>query len=207
MTKRWISMAMIACAMLPYACGLLDPRPDPTRFLVLASSRELGGPAAGEVMPSKLDLGLGPVRLPEYLERSDVMVRTSATELRPMPGVRWAEPFDVMLERVLANDLVDLLRPQRIILHPWYASDRPQRQIEVEFAQLAPDPSGKVTLIARCWLRELENEGRTVARESQITKSASSRDPARVAAAISEAVADLADEIAHELKRDRSQNE
>lgn len=207
MTKRWTPMAMIACAILPCACGLLDPRPDPTRFVVLASSRELGSQAGSEVLPSKLDLGLGPVRLPEYLERSDVMVRTSATELRPMPNVRWAESFDVMLERVLANDLVERLRPERLLPYPWYASDKPQRQIEVEFAQLAPDASGKVTLIARWWLRELGDGGRTLARESQITKAASSKDPARVAAAISEAVAELADEIAHELENKSSQNE
>lgn len=196
--------ALLALSLASSSCTLLAPRADPTRFLVLASTRELragavaqgGARGAGVGTESIASLGLGPIRLPEYLERSELMVRTSATELSPSRVGRWAEPFGPMLARVLADDLVQLLAPERLVVYPWYATDRPQWQVEVDVVRLEPDKRGEVVLLARWSVRELAGAGRTFARESRHVHASERDDPAAIAAAMSEVVSQLAEEIA-----------
>ena len=194
MMCRRTHAAWIAALLITSSCSLLSPRPDPTRHIVLASLRDLGeteAPAA-----SKLHLGLGPVRVPEYLDRSELMVRASPTELRPSTAARWAEPLPDMLARVLADDLVQLLGPARLVAHPWYATDRPHWQIEVEVLRFEPAAKGEARLDARWWLRDLSGDAATVSHESRITEATTKSEPARLAESLSRAVATLAREIA-----------
>ncbi|MFN0243928.1 MAG: membrane integrity-associated transporter subunit PqiC [Planctomycetota bacterium] len=195
-----IVTASLLVSVVSSGCTLLAPRADPTRFLVLASTRELSGEDAaradGTRATSSASLGLGPIRLPEYLERAELMVRTSATELTPSRVGRWAEPFGAMLTRVLADDFVQLLAPERLVVYPWYATDRPQWQVEIDVVRLEPDSKGEVVLLARWSVRELASAGRTFARESRHAHTAERDDPASIAAAMSAVVSRLAQEIA-----------
>lgn len=192
--------ALLVLSLASSGCTLLAPRADPTRFLVLASTRELRGEDAaradGTRATSSTSLGLGPIRLPEYLERPELMVRTSATELTPSHVGRWAEPFGAMLTRVLADDLVQRLAPERLVVYPWYATDRPQWQVEIDVVRLEPDTKGEVVLLARWSVRELAGNGRSFASESRHAQTAKRDDPAAMAAALSEVVSRLADDVA-----------
>lgn len=201
--KGVVAGALLASVLVSAGCSLLAPRSDPTRFLVLASTRELREDGASTSVatndaraPSKSSLGLGPIRLPDYLERPELMVRTSATELAPSRVARWAEPFGEMLKRVLADDLVQVLAPEKLVVYPWYAVDRPERQIEIDVVRLEPDGNGEVVLIARWTVRELGGTGRTVARESRFTHAAKRGDPTSMASAMSAVVSQLAEELA-----------
>ena len=81
--KRVIALTLLSAASVLPACGLLDPRPDPSRFFVLASLRDIGSMVDPVDLPAKVKVGLGPVRLPEYLERPELLTRTSPTEISP----------------------------------------------------------------------------------------------------------------------------
>jgi uncharacterized lipoprotein YmbA len=187
---------VISAALLASSCGVLEPRPDHSRFFVLASLPELGASVEPCTLPGNSRVGLGPVRIPEYLEQHELLVRSSTTELTRKFADRWAEPLETMLPRVLADDLSQILRGPRVELYPWYSSDRPAWQIEIEFLRFEPDAQGEVLLVASWQARELGGAHRAARRESRITQKAASLDPAQRAEAMSTALGALAQEIA-----------
>lgn len=197
--KRLIALAALSAASTLAACGLLDPRPDPSRFFVLASLRDLGSTMDPCDLPAIVKVGLGPVHLPDYLHRPALLTRTSPTELSPSPTDRWSEPLDTMLPRVLADDLSQMLQSRQIVEFPWYSTGRPDWQIEIEVVRFEPDSQGEVLLIAQWRVHELAAGTRSTAGESRITQQAESTDAAHRAQALSTALGALAEELAHAL--------
>lgn len=207
---KWTSSVPATALLLMFAataCSFLSPEKDKTRYAVLASVDELPGGAPAEMdadTARTLRVGLGPIALPDYLLRSEVVTRHDGTRIVPSETERWSEPFDRGVERVLAVDLERALGAGRIVHHPWYQTNRPDVQIEVAFArcerEALPKGASKVVVAARWTVRELADSGRTIERESRIEKPDSGADGASTALALSQALADLAAEIAEAQK-------
>jgi uncharacterized lipoprotein YmbA len=197
--KRLLPVLFVSAATALAACGLLDPRPDVSRFFVLAWLGDLGSPIEACALPDGTRVGLGPVRLPEYLEQPALLTRTSPTEIRPSLTDRWSEPLDTMLPRVLGDDLSQIFRSQNIVMFPWYSTARPEWQIEIDIVRFEPNAAGEVSLIAQWRVHELGAGGRSRAAESRIMQQASSTDPAQRAQAMSTALGKLAEELAQAL--------
>jgi uncharacterized lipoprotein YmbA len=182
-------------ALLLGACSLLAPRPDVSRYFVLGGGAPLAeGPAAPAA--AGFTVGLGPVRLAEYLRRPELLTRTSETEIRPSRRDRWAEPLDAALPRVLAEELARGLDTPRVALHPWFRRHRPDFQIVVDVLQFERDAAGAAVLAARWEVRELADGGRRVDRESRFAREPGAPDTPALVAALHATLVDLAGEIA-----------
>jgi len=179
------------------ACSLLSPQKDETRYAVLASVDELPGGAAPAPAPaSGARVGLGPVALPEYLRRTEMVSREEGTKIVISRTERWAEPLDRAIVRVLAVDLERALGVARIVPHPWYPSDRPDVQIEIEIARCEREGE-RVVVAARWTVRDLRESGAApIERESRIERAAATSGGASTALALSQALAELCREIA-----------
>src|SRR5262249_12243948 len=92
--KSWMLTVLVSLAS---SCGVLEPRPDHSRYFVLASSRDLGRVSDVCAWPSEAHVGLGPVQIPEYLRQPELLTRTSPTELTRSYAERWSEPLETML--------------------------------------------------------------------------------------------------------------
>jgi hypothetical protein len=97
--------------------------------------------------------GLGPVTLPDYLERTPIVTRTSATELKLSDRDVWGEPLHAGTTRVLTANLQALLAPERIVAFPWTPADAPALAVSVEIVRFERQPAGEVALDARWTLR------------------------------------------------------
>jgi uncharacterized protein len=189
---------VVAMALLLPACSFLSPQADPTRFAVLASVDELPGEEAAVAPPARSPVrwGLGPLTLPEYVRRSELVSRAEGTRIVISGTERWAEPFDRAVERVLAIDLERATGATRVIHHPWYASDRPDAQVEIAFSRCEREESGKIVVAARWSVRDLRGGGSPVERESRIERETAGPEGASTARALSLALVELAREIA-----------
>jgi uncharacterized lipoprotein YmbA len=194
--KSATASLMLAAALVASSCNFLEPRPDRSRFFVLASLAELGTTVEPCALPGGARLGLGPVSVPDYLEKPELLVRTSSTELTRSITDRWAEPLETMLPRVLADDLSQILKGPRVELYPWYSTDRPGWQIEVSVLRFEPDTHGEVLLVASWQARELGGAHRATSQESRVTRRVESPDAAKRAEAMSAAIGALAQELA-----------
>jgi len=99
--------------------------------------------------------------LPEPLDRAELWLNDGAAGLRPLPGVRWAEPLRDALPRLL---LADLLR-WRGVGSVWAAPLPPglpvQQQLRVQLLALDNLPAGsEVRLQARWSLADAQGRQR-----------------------------------------------
>ena len=163
---NWLATGAIAMAA---GCTILAPRPDATKFYVLTAT-STGGAAA----TSHLVIGLGPVKLPEYLEHAEVITRVAPNRLDLSSTDRWAEPLDDNFRRVLAADLTTLIGTDQVLPFPWDLSTKVDYKIEVYVERFERDSSGGAQLIANWIIRDGHSDRVLLTRPADFTESAGS---------------------------------
>ncbi len=191
MTRR----ALLALTLV--AAGCLSPRADVSTFFLLTSAEApaaVGTPLGGT-------LGLGPVTLPGYLDRSELVTRLSDNQVAVSPTARWAEPLRDNVLRALSQNLVRTLGTDDYVFYPWYESAQVDYGVSVDFARFEADSTGSVTLEAD-WRITSGDPRETLYRgDSMIQETTSGATIDGSVAALSRALARLCDEIAREVRR------
>ncbi len=83
-----------------------------------------------------LNLVIGPVKLPEYLNRPQIVTRASTNELILGQFDRWAEPLQDTFSRILAENLGKLLCTKSIYFYPAKTSTQLDFRIEAEVMRM-----------------------------------------------------------------------
>jgi len=121
----------------------------PTQFYimnpVLISSTAKSIQAGGE----GVFLEIGPVTVPSYLERPQIVTRTGENELHVEDFHQWAELFEKNVTRVMAENLSAVLSTDRIEFYPARRSSPVDYRISVDIIQFDANQAGQVVLIAR----------------------------------------------------------
>jgi uncharacterized protein len=117
MTPR-VKLAVLDATVLAAACSPLAPRPDYAKFFVLTPISDPPTPSVSTTAPGRLAIGIGPIDFPGYLKRLELVTRSSPNQLDISPVDRWGEPLDKNFERVLAENLAQLLNTQNIEKYP-----------------------------------------------------------------------------------------
>jgi hypothetical protein len=142
--KRNLASLMIGLALA--GCSPLAPRPNYTKYFVLAPVTDT---AAAVPAGSTLAIGLGPVAFPGYLERIQVVTRSSPTQIELSPVGRWGEPLDKNFKRVLAENLTRLLGTCRIEEYPWSHEAKVDYQVAIQVENFETTP-----MASRCCARD-----------------------------------------------------
>jgi len=176
-------------------CSLLrGPTTTPTEFYVLNAVRRQDAPPTRR----RLVIGLGPVTLPPYLQRPEMVSRVAPNQLWFDEYNRWSEPLKDNFTYVLAADLDSELNLERIVRYPWYSTTEMDYVVVVAVENFEVQPSGDVALKARWGIGDVHGT-EFASRESQYSRPGG--PPAAVAAALSELVADLVSEIAAAIRQ------
>jgi len=193
-TLRFAVMAGLAAALL---VGCAETRP--STFYTLSSIPET---APNEALEDLQDLavGVGPITLPQYLSRPQIVQRASMHRLELSEFDRWAEPLQDLFARVLSENLAALLNTQRIYQVPRRRATPIDYQVEVDVLRYDADADSNILLKARWAL--FGDDGRDLI-EDRITTVAVPLQEAgnyeALVAAMSTAVADLSRTIATEI--------
>jgi hypothetical protein len=154
-------------------------------------------PASGEA--GKMVLGIGPVRLPEYLDRSQLVTRLSANRLQLADNHRWAEPLNKNIARVMGENLSALLGTSHIVFHPWPSSRVTDYQLLVEVLHFENESDGAARLVA-LWSVKGKDGGMVLPeRRSSYLVPALSRDQEGQVAALNQTLGSFCREIAQAL--------
>ena len=196
---RWVLGAGCAALALAAGCGFLAPQPDISKFYVLTSRpgapEQSAGPGLGQPM-----VALGPVRFPDYLNRSQMVTRLSENEVELSDVHRWAEPLETNFKRVLSQDLALALGRIDVIVYP-YVGRSPLYEVPLEVLRFEVDGDGTAHLTVRWGIREGTTRAGLYTAESQLSEPAPARGVEGAVAALSSAVARLSDEIAAALRQ------
>ncbi|HUO05970.1 MAG TPA: PqiC family protein [Candidatus Binataceae bacterium] len=202
--KVEIGLAAIVFAIAGCS-SILEPRPDPTKFYVLTATSESAAPNAASAKSGGASLGLGPVNLPAYLDRPEVVTRATPNRIELSRVDRWGEPLRENFVQVLSRDLAAKLGTQRIAIYPWYDTTPIDLQVQVDVYHFEADAQGKVQLTAKWTIIDAGGKGALYTDESNITQTAKPGDATDTAAALSRAVNELSGSIATQVTRLRSQ--
>jgi uncharacterized protein len=167
----------------------------PTSFYTLSTVAEPGAVASRS--GKNPVIGLGPVTLPQYLDRPDIVTREGENQMRLAEFHQWAQPLDSLLNRTLAEDLFALLGAEDVIPLPQRREVPLDRVVEVDVNRFEADQGGEVVLDARWRVYEGDDEtllasGRSVVAE----QGAPVPGYEAIVAAMSRAVGQVSAEIA-----------
>jgi uncharacterized lipoprotein YmbA len=175
-------------------------RTKPARFYVLTPM-----PIAESVQPIStsspaVTIGVGPIELPDYVDRPQIVTQDGANTFELAEFDRWAEPLEENFSRVLVENLSDLLAPQQITVVPWTTAMPLDYRIAVEVTRFYSDATGNTTLRAQWSIQGTKGAAMLASRQSRIRESAGSQDYAATVAAMSKTVAALSQEIATAIR-------
>ena len=120
----------------------------PTRLYVLSATTEQ--PAT--MSPQGISVGVGPITLPKYLDRPQIVLGVSVNQLSQANFDQWGGDLNDNVTRVLATNLSNLLGTERVSLYPW--KDRPPTDIQVtmDVSKFETEADG-TTVLSVFWMR------------------------------------------------------
>jgi uncharacterized lipoprotein YmbA len=178
-------------------CSFLQPQPDPTQFFVLTP---LAVSSPGHATTNDLLVGIGPITVPEYLDRTNIVRRFAPNRVAISELEWWAEPLDTSLLRVLGDNLSVRLGTPAVLRYPWPLLMKPAYSVAINFSRFDILSTERVHLAARWVVRGGQPRRALLTRESSIEKTPAGPSTGEAVTALSEALDDLSAEIASAIQ-------
>ncbi|MDB6178147.1 PqiC family protein [Paracoccus sp. Z330] len=184
-TTRILAVTLLGATVLS-ACS----NPEKTgRFLI-------DPPAAQTRVPDRLGTAeLKDVSLPEYASDQEVMWQTADGAVRSNPDSLWADNPQRAFSLALARAISDM-SGATVVNEPWPLAEPPKREIEVRVTRALAQSNGVYRLTGRYFVSDEGSGGTNHARSFDISVPLASDQPASIAAALSQAIGQLAGQIA-----------
>ena len=178
--------------------GCIGGKTQPSRFYILTAlpSSEPGKQSAEH----RIAIGIGPVELPEYLNRPQIVTRANRNQLHLAEFDQWAEPLKDNFSRVLAENLSVLLSTEHVAIFPWDGSTPIDYQVAVEVTRFEGTTGGGTSLIARWSIFGKGGRELLLRRRSCFSEPGGAKDYDATVSAMNRTLADLSREIAAEIK-------
>ena len=172
----------------------------PSKFYTLTPMKSADAPAAPVPFEDGSIIAVGPVRIPDYLDRPQIMTRSEGNEIRLHETERWAGSLQEDVSRVLAENLSTLLAGKRLAAVRWTSvmqSIAPFRnRVGVEILRFEGPVGGTVVLKARYALFGPDGKKVISGGESTVREPAGGGDYESLVAAMSRALAAFSREVA-----------
>jgi uncharacterized lipoprotein YmbA len=148
----------------------------------------------------RLSIGVGPVVIPEILDRPQIVTRSGPNKLQVDEFHRWAGRLDENFARVLAENLSLLLGADQVVVYPWQADFKPHYRIAMEVRYFEGQWDKGVLLDVIWTLASQASQKTQTTRKSVIKESLSATTFEELVAAQSRAIAQLSREIVREIQ-------
>lgn len=166
---------------------VLSPLPSETKKQVAAATRSVA-------------IGVGPVSLPPYLDRPEIVTRAGGNELYLSEFDRWAEPLQRNFSRVLAENLSILIPTDRTAVFPWEKPTPIDYQVLVDVTRFEGYADGNTLLMARWSIFSADGKQELLTQQSTfVNPTGAPQNYEATVSALSRSLADLSREIAVEI--------
>lgn len=138
-------------------------------------------------------IGLGPIELADYLERSHIVRNRDANRLQMADIDHWGEPLEKGITRVLAINLMNQNNTRLVESFPWRSDAAPKFSLRLTVYDL--QLINGAAAINASW-KLINNETKTVLSQQHFVRNKVSGDSAaQIATTYSELLAELAEEM------------
>lgn len=187
----------ILCGVLLFSAGC--SRSPTTRFYTLHTLTDAGKERQGPTVESGIAVGVGPILLPEYLDRPQIVTRVSPHEVKFAEFHRWAEPLRSDFSSKLARNLSILLGTDRVALYPWTSTTPVDIQVKVDVIRFDGQLGREVVLETTWSLFGKDPAKPLLSRTSTLLEAADAAGYEGLVEAQSRTVAGLGREIAEAI--------
>jgi uncharacterized protein len=156
---------------------------------------------APPIANSELSLALGPVDLPQYLDRPQLVSRDSGNRLRVDEFNRWGGAFDEEIQRVLVARLMNALGTQRVYQYPGGIVAETDYRIAVAIRNFDGRLGGPVTLDVGWSLFDDRSGKQLAARQVQYRDQAQGDGYSNYVAAMDRLLTRLSDDLAQAVRQ------
>ena len=168
-----------------------------TRFYVLSNlpnTAHLPNSTGQEVA-----VGVGPVDLPDYLDRPQIVTRNGQNELNMAEFDRWGETLKDNTKQVLAENLAILLPSKKVHTFPWKRSTTLGYQVVVKITRFDHTEGGDTVLHTRWSLSSGDGNTEFLTRETRYTDRPDGKSYADTVAAMNRVLAKFSKDVANAI--------
>ena len=185
---------ILVAALFLAACGSSPPV---NYYALTPSVVQSGGDPDGSAV-----LGLGPLSMPDYLNRSQIVTRGPGAAISVDEFNRWAEPLGPAMHRALAAEVDEMLDGVVVVSFPYDSAIREQVDYRVlgVVSRFDADTGGTVVLEVQWSISEVDADQPSQPQRSRYeTRAASTGSPAAVAEAMNAVLRKFSRDIADQL--------
>ena len=179
--------------LLLTACGTTAP----TRFYLLNPMAN-AGKVASATNSNGVSIALALVELPEHLNRPQMVTRQNGYQVRVDEFNRWAEPLDVQVTEILAENLSLLLGTEGVVITSRFKQADFDFHLSVKFIRFDGWPEKEASLVCRWYLGAGDGSAGVHPKRFSITRPVEGNDYPDLVATLSLMLANLSREIAKE---------
>ncbi|MEC4719850.1 PqiC family protein [Noviherbaspirillum sp. CPCC 100848] len=140
---------MLACAMLG-ACASTSKESFYTLNPSATTPAASAASAPGDNAASGIGIAVGPVRVPEIVDRSQLVVRRGATQVDLLEQHRWAQPLRSEIAQAIASGLRSHLPGARVALDRDAAAQNAQIRVAIDISRFDAVP-GEAVVVQALW--------------------------------------------------------
>ncbi len=148
-----------------------------------------------------ISVGIGPVAIPKIIDRPQIVNRTAPSRINVDEFRRWAGSLHEDFLRVIAVNLAELLRSNRVAAYPWEDYFDPDYQIFMEVHQFDGKLGEQVVLDLTWTVTGREARDVLLVRKSLLEGPVDGMDYEAFVSAQSRLLADLSREIARVISQ------
>ena len=191
-----ITRCLLTLPMLLALAGCIGGTTPPSQFYLLEPLKNLEESQPGAA--GRFSIALAPVRIPQYVDRPQIVTATAKNAYHLSELNRWAERLDDNIARVLAQNLSLLVPTDRVTLNASGQNPPTSLRVSVNILQFHVDAQGQAGLTTQ-WT--VAKGGETLlARQASYHEAASTSDYRAMAGALNECLNRLSRDIAEALR-------
>lgn len=143
-------------------------------------------------------VSVGPVSVPEMVDRPQLVLRLDANRVAILEHERWAAPLPSGIGQVVATNLAQLLGDVRVAVYPQNATANPDYRVALDVQRFESTPGAAASLDVLWTIRNAKGV-LVKASRSTVSEPARSADTEALVAAHDRALAALSRDIARAL--------
>ncbi|MEE4242521.1 MAG: PqiC family protein [Desulfopila sp.] len=198
LNKKSLILILVS-VVIAFLIGGCMGKSQPTRFYTLTSTVESQQLLKESSASSNLAIGIGPVKLADYLAKSRIVTRIDENKIGQAEFDQWSGSLKNNIINVMADNIGSLLNTEKVFVHPWRSFIPIDYQVIIEIIRLDGEPGNLATLEARWMVLKDKDKSIIENKRSRIQETTDTDGYAGLVAAQSRALGKLSGKIAQSI--------
>ncbi len=196
MCARIALCLMVAAPLIVAGCGTSPP----SKFYALNAVKTQQSAAQATSAARSVLLSVGPIRIPDYLDRPQIVTHTAQNELTINEFERWGGSLREDIDRVVTEDLSALLASEDVAVVSWRSTGPGGYKLPIALNRFDAVLGGSVQLKATWGVSSVDGMKIIFMSESAISQPVNGTSYSAIVAAMSQALGTMSQEIAAGVK-------